>query len=217
MGVGAERHKSRHRARLAAGLLVAGLLLASCSDQRFTYVKSSEANAFLRLPNRWTLFEQSELATPASPASSSGGESVVWQVAFDAAPNPSLEHVLDHPADHPAGFATVRKLTAEQRDSISLASLRNLVVQVDRLVEQQGEDALEYRRNDVLVQGSLHGARNVFTVKLPDGFVTFDQTALFEPRRRLLYLLVVGCKANCYSQNERVIEQVVSSWTVKEA
>ncbi|MDQ4143597.1 MAG: hypothetical protein M3198_07615, partial [Actinomycetota bacterium] len=179
MGVGAERKQGLRGGRVAAGLLAAGLLLASCSGRpQFTYVKSSEGNAFLRLPSSWTLFEQSELGASAGPASSPTGDTVLWQVAFDAGPKPSIEHVLDDPADHPAGFATVRKLTPLQRDSVSLVSLRNLVVQVDSIVEREGEDALEYRRNDVLVEGSLHGARNVFTVKLQDGFVTFDQTAL---------------------------------------
>ncbi len=196
--------------------MVAGMVLTSCARPEFTYVKSSEGPAFFKLPSSWTLYKEDRLVAAQREDASSRDAAVIWQVAFDAAPRPSLDHVLENPAQHPAGFAAIRTLTPGQRDVVSLASLRNLVIQVDRLAQEEGERAVDYKLNKVLVEHGVHGARNVFTVRLDGGYVTFDQTALFDPSRRLLYLFVVACEANCYEQNAKVIEQVVSSWTVRE-
>lgn len=197
-------------------MVVGSLVFTSCSGPEFTYVKSSEARAFFKLPSSWTLYNQDRLEAVQGGQAPRQDGAVVWQVAFDAAPRPSLDHVLENLAEHPTGFAAIRSLTPRERDTVSLASLRNLVIQVDRLAQQRGEDAVEFKLNKILVEPGVHGTRDVFTVRLAEGYVTFDQTALLDPSRRLLYLFVVACEANCYERNQRVIELVVSSWTVEE-
>ena len=63
----------------------------------------------------------------------------------------------------------------------------------------------------------MRGSRLVNNVRGSDGtFVTFDQTALLDKRTRLIYLLVVTCDADCYVKNQKTINSVVDSWTVKE-
>ena len=49
-----------------------------------------------------------------------------------------------------------------------------------------------------------------------DPFTRFTQIAAVDSNVQSLYLLVIGCAATCYDQNQHAIEEVLDSWTLKE-
>ena len=194
------------------------MLLAACAGSGFTYVKSSETNTFFKVPKSWRLFEEREVFAAEggalSPQRAQAAQASQWLMAFDGDPRPSLDHILEVMPRHPAGFAKVRLLSPVERDTYSLASIRNAVFPIDRLSKEGEGEVLS--KEDVALDNGLHGSRIVFNVKRGDEFMTVNQTGLIDPETRLLYLFLVGCEAGCYTKNQSLIQQVVSSWTIKE-
>jgi len=212
----------RGRAGLRAWWLALPLALAAvveaCGTSGYTYVKNSTTHTYFKIPSSWKLFHQDEIldSQPGlSPQQRDRSRKAQWLVAFDAAHQPSLTHVLEQSSKQPVGFAQVRALTADEHQNYSLAALRNEVIPLDQL--SQTPDAVDPISEKELVQGGLRGSRLVNNVRGTDGsFVTFDQTALLDKRTKLIYLLVVTCDADCYVKNQKTINSVVDSWTVKE-
>jgi len=202
------------------GIVCLAIVLAGCGSPKYHYVKSTSDQTFVRVPREWTLFDEDQLlrVSDESPEAKAQFKRLSWSVAFDAAPKPSLDHVLSD-AGHPTGLVQVRTLLPEQRDSFSLADLRTLLLPFDPLADdaqQEGEvemlDVREVRR-----PGGLHGSELLINLKTDDGqLVKWRQVALVDSGVRKVHVLAVSCSTDCYNQNEKVIDQVVTSWKVKE-
>jgi hypothetical protein len=201
-------------------VVVLGVVLDGCGSPKYHYVKSTSDQTFVRVPRNWTLYDEDELlrVSDESPEAKAQFKQMSWSVAFDAAPTPSLDHVLSD-AGHPTGLVQVRTLLPEQRDTFSLADLRTLLLPFDPLAEdaqQEGEveviDAREVHR-----PGGLHGSELLINLKTDDGErVKWRQVALVDSGLRKVHVLAVSCSTACYNQNEKVIDKVVTSWKVKE-
>ena len=183
----------------------------------------NEAKTFFKVPQDWTVYEQTDvfqaLSPNPSPAQIEQLELTRWARGFDADPDPSNTHILNPTTDHPWGFASVRELNEEEREAVSLTTLENAVFRVDALEEQDATAVNELETEDIVLEDGTHGRRVVYDVKLPGApaTMTFSQTALVDPPTEHLYLFVVGCSAGCYRRNQEAIEEVVGSWTIKES
>lgn len=210
----------RHlRLSLVGGTLVSLLLLGACTSS-YTYVKNSSVKTYFKVPNEWRLFDENEIfksqISGLSPQGEAAAKASIWMVAFDAAPRASLDHFFSGASPYPAGFAQVRQLSEEQRDSISLGAIRNTIFPLNQL-QVQDPTSVEFLENqDIVLSGGIHGIRTVFNVRLGDTFYTANQTGLINPQTSLLYLFVIGCEAKCYLNHKRTIDEIVKSWTVKE-
>jgi hypothetical protein len=139
-------------------------------------------------------------------------------VAFDGDPKPSIDHVLSDAADHPAGFARVRLLHPDERETYSLSSLRAEFLPDDPFtLESQTPGVEVIDVEEVSRPGGFHGEHVI--VNLPregGGHVTINQVALVDSRTERVYALAVACSTTCYKAHRRTIEAVIDSWTVKE-
>ena len=200
----------------ATSAALAATLLAACSSG-YRYVKNSSARTYFKVPSAWKLYNEDTIfraqSKDVSPEQAAASKSSQWIVAFDGAARPSLAHVLNERSSAPMGFARVRTLSADERDTFSLASLRNEVNSLDDLSATGDVEPLSSK--EIAQSGGLHGTRLIDNVRQNGVWVTFDQTALVDSGTRTLYLLVVGCEARCYLAHRKVIDQVVDSWTVK--
>jgi hypothetical protein len=201
---------------VCAGVLV--LALTGCTGSGFQYVSSSETNTVFKVPEDWTLYNEDDVfefrPPDLSPQQEAANRASQWIMAFDGAEPPSLEHLFAQSSTEPAGYAKVRVLSDEERDTYSLRSLRNEEFEIDRLAKQQRIELIS--DDDLALENGFAGSRVVFNVRQGDSFVTVNQTALVDSQTRVLYLFLIGCDADCYSNNEEVISEVVSSWTIKE-
>lgn len=195
------------------------LSASACEGSGYSYISNPSTKTYFRVPEAWGLFEQNEMMSAGSPAislESLQSASDLWVVAFDAAPSPDLDHVLATSSRHPTGYALVRPLTEEERDTYSLASLRNEVIPLDRLEEADGRvEAVS--EEDIELESGAHGSRLVNKIKVGEEFFTLDQTGLVDSGTHRVYVLVIGCKAACYEANKAVIDQVADSWTIEES
>jgi hypothetical protein len=201
---------------VSAGVLA--LLLTGCAGSGFQYVSSSETNTVFKVPEDWTLYNEDDVfefrPPDLSPQQEAANRASQWIMAFDGAEPPSLEHLFAESSEKPAGYAKVRVLSDEERDTYSLRSLRNEEFDIDRLVKEQRIELI--RDDDLALENGFAGSRVIFNVRQGDGFVTVNQTALVDSQTRVLYLFLIGCDADCYANNQEVISEVVSSWTIKE-
>jgi hypothetical protein len=207
----------RHVTPLGGVVVGALLLLLGCQGSGFAYVQSPARDTFFKVPEGWELFDEQDLSGDSLKPSFDmfAGDGGPWTVAFDAAPDPSVDNVLDAASMHPAGYALVRQLTEDERDTYSLTSLRNEVIPIDRLAQTDGAIE-EVSEEDISQNGGLRGARLVNNLKVGDEYYTIDQTGVLDKDGGKIFLLVIGCKAVCYEENRKVIEQVADSWTIKE-
>jgi hypothetical protein len=203
---------------LGAAAGVVALFLAACSGSGFQYVASEETNTVFKVPEDWTLYDEDDVfrfrAPDVSPQQEAANRASQWIMAFDAAEPPSLEHLFAEGSSEPAGYAKVRVLSDEERDTYSLRSLRNEEFPIDRLVEEQRIELIS--DDEITLDNGASGLRIVFNVRQGSDFVTVNQTALVDSQTRVLYLFLIGCDADCYASNRETISEVVSSWTIKE-
>ena len=207
------------RRRLFALAVAVAVVSSACTGSGFAYLQNTETKTYFKIPQEWEVFDQRDLA------GGDGGFSIdlfqatsseEWTVAFDASPKPSVENVLDVSSDHPAGLARVRPLTPEERDTYDLESLQNEIVPIDQLEQQ--EDALTVLSEDeIVLEDGLHGTRTIYEVRVAGGLFTLDQTALFDTSTGRVYVLVIGCRSECYEENEAMIDEGADSWTIKES
>ena len=212
--------KAHGRGATAVSLVAAALvLLTACAGSGFTYVKSSANNTYFKVPNDWRVFDKDQVLgltgtnKTSRPAPDPG---LKYLAVFDADPKPSLEHDLQT-ATAPFGVVKVRELSPEERDTFSLAALRNEVIPIDDILQQEvGQIELVTQPKSIVKSHGLHGSRLVYSVVTQDGSFTVDQTGLVDAGTRTLYFFIVGCESQCFAQNRRTISEVADSWTIKE-
>ena len=205
--------------RLCGAALGSLLLLSACTSS-YTYIKNSSVKTYFKVPNDWRVFDENEIfktqMSGLSPQGEAAAKSSIWMVAFDASPKASLSHFFTGDSPYPQGFAQVRQLSDEQKDSISLASIRNTVFPLNQLQTQDPTSVEFLKSDDLVLAGGIHGNRIIFNVRLGDTFYTVNQTGLVNPQSSRLYLFIIGCEAHCYLKDMRTIDEIVKSWTVKE-
>lgn len=211
--------------RRAALVAVAGLVLAGCGAPEFQYAAEQPGSVpagtvYFKVPQGWTPFPAAAIA--AAEKQWSGGDdpglivaATAWQEAYDAAADPSLDHVLGRTTpDHPVVYASLRSLYTEEQAGATRDALRDMLVPVST-----AGSGVTIRTDQDVAQGGAQGVHLVFSYAPSPGQPeeTIDQTAYLSDGTDAVYLLVVRCTSTCYDQNQDAIEAVTSSYTIQEA
>ncbi|WP_214412854.1 hypothetical protein [Sphaerisporangium fuscum] len=220
---------------IATAMVVAAMAagLTGCGGADFTYVMGDDGQSYFKVPASWRKVDQAALdqrvfGDPNS-ATARLRKRLSWTVAYDAFSRPSADHLLDATggSDQPFVFAMVSKLTASERDKMSLDGLRNaamLPVAVGADVRQQLEQMptypyknFELLSDEVLPpEDGVRGVHVVYNFKVLGGPVqTFDQTAYLAADGTRVSVLLIRCSATCYRQRGQEIERVARSFKVK--
>jgi hypothetical protein len=205
-------------------ILATALSLAACAGPSYTYVSSASTRTYFRVPSRWRLFTKQQLLVAANlQDSAQASNSFPFLAGYDAAPRPSIDHVLALSTipQYPVMMARVVRLSASGHDQLSVSALRNSVYPVDQAIQNDAADILSYK--EVVLSGGYHGVRMVYNLSL-EGNLTIAagnqvmrvaQVSLVDPATSLLYVLLVRCSAQCYKSNQTAIDQITSSFTVR--
>jgi len=212
------------RRALLGAFLTGAVLFSSCGGSGFIYVGTDTDRAYFKVPGNWTKFNKQQvlvaIGLDLSPDSQSRFR---YLVGYDSDPNPSIDHVANplNPPTYPAVLAWVRKLDVIDRQTFSLTSMRNAFYPVDQWGQDHRAELLSSK--DLALPGGFHGAQIVYDVS--NGNYSLDagnlvlrvaQIGLLDAQTNLFYLFVVRCVADCYSQNQSLIDQIVNSYIVKE-
>jgi hypothetical protein len=212
---------------------VLALFVSACTGSGYHYVKDSKDGAYLKVPDKWKLYSESEFyAHPPpdlSPQDVRDIKKITWVVGFDASPQPSVKNVVKLATDHPTGFARVRPLTRSEHDAFSLQATRRLFVSIDAYVDAGLGKIVEGK--DFSRPGGFHGEHVIVDIPVDKKgnpvedpsvdpnkvrLATIDQTVITDRDTKTLYVLFVSCSAHCYDKNKGAIKTLVDSWTVRE-
>jgi hypothetical protein len=207
------------------GVLIVAATAAGCGAPQFTYVSDSSANTFFKVPFGWHRISDVSLAAQfKSPGSAPGQAAGTWDIAYDAADAPAAVHLFSPKATKPFVFAFVIPLNPAASRSLSNDGLRDVLLPVTmagRLAAEQSSafplTHFHLLRDAVVEPGQgVHGVSDTFEYTYPGGITdTFGKVALTNSDKSRLYVLMVHCRAVCYSENRDQIETIMSSFTVR--
>ncbi|MDA8027102.1 MAG: hypothetical protein M0T78_11305 [Actinomycetota bacterium] len=212
---------------LLLGSASAAFIASSCGLSPysfFNYSNSSGADMYFKVPQSWSNFGPKDVySTPQMTLSASQLASIEtgnWATVFTAQRATSLSSLTGIFAGAPFGISQATKLSASQRDSFSLATLRKLLLPVDPLSSSNSASGVTYASqsyNEFVTPNGMRGSRMVVYVK-QSGKPTavLDQVAEVDANTNWVYLIGVGCDLTCFNSNKSTIQTIVSSWSVKE-
>lgn len=214
----------RNRKILIMLLSVAiGTTLSACGSSQ-QYAGSKSDGAFFTVPKGWFQISNSELNKEEAKTTDQDSldrlSMVTYQVGYSAKKKVSPEQVfLLDPTDHPVVFARFRDLFPEERNSISLNSLRNIILPVTDLLDGTMENTRNFQLIDdqEVVDKGGRGVNLIYSFDFKGINETINQTALYSNDQSKIYLLIARCTTKCYNKNAKEITKIVESFTVRGA
>ena len=212
-----------NRTKALLAILASSLVLTACSASQ-QYAGSKNDGAFFAIPIGWYKISNAELNKQEGKTQDQDAldrlSMVTYQVGFSAAKKVTPEQVfrLD-PTDTPVIFARFRDLFPEERNSISLNSLRNVILPVTDLLEGNIENTRNFQLIDdqEVVDKGGRGVNLIYSFDFEGVNETINQTALYSTDKSKIYLLIARCTTECYNKNIDQIEKIVKSFTVRGA
>jgi hypothetical protein len=232
----------RRRWHALGAVVLCVAVAGACSKSEFRYVSNSSINTYLKVPADWEVYEHDDLVDAEISAARQANQpsSLIdvlinrqfqWRMAFDGDPRPSVEHTLSL-AEEPVVEVSVRVLDPDEHDQVSLAALRNVIVNYDEMKAQAqqdltgrgvgiaGESTTTFRPID---EAELHYDDGVRGIRLryvlrPNAqspFYAFDQTTLVDSKAERLYVLLIRSGEAQFLQNNRLFTEIAKSFTVK--
>ncbi len=208
--------------RITAAAL-ALVMLSACTPSK-QYAGSKDDGAFFAVPNDWTKISTTALNKEESKTTDQASldrlSMVTYQVGFTKAKKMSAREVfmLD-PTDQPVVFARFRDLFLEERNSISLNSLRDIILPVTQYLDGTKVNDRNFQLLDdqeVLEKGGK-GVNLLYSFDYNGVSETINQVALYSNDQNKIYLFVIRCSTTCYNKNIDEIDQIVKSFTVRGA
>ncbi|MCU1489447.1 MAG: hypothetical protein JWM85_852 [Acidimicrobiaceae bacterium] len=220
--------RNRHRppkARLAAVGLAASLpiVLTGCLSTGFAYFthhSSDNTQLYFKLPSRWKTFDSAQVIEATNGKLSRSQiktiEAGAWLLYFSASSKTKLKDVGNPGSRQPEGEAFARQLGTSERDTMSLSALRQTFLGTDPLSSTSNQfNVLSY--NEFTKSGGIRGSKMVVDISGKNGLVTtFGQVVAVDPQTNWLFGIELSCRASCWGPNTGLINQILTSWTVKE-
>ncbi len=222
--------------------MVSLVFLAGCGDSKFRYESNSSSNTYFKVPKEWKKFDHDELVSAELAAARQANQpsSLIdvlvnrefqWRVAYDGDPQPSVEHTLSLAAE-PVVEVSVRELEREEREQVSLAALRNVIIDYDEQKEMaqqalsgaavgvNGTTTTNFRPIDEEELNQPDGVRGVRLryVLRPNPnspFFAFDQTTLVDAKAERLYVLLIRSGESQFLKYNALFTEIAKSFTVK--
>ncbi|HJV09596.1 MAG TPA: hypothetical protein VJ653_07935 [Acidimicrobiales bacterium] len=218
------------------------VLAAACSKSDFRYVSNADIGTYLKVPAEWEEYDQDDLVGAEIDAARQANQptSLIdvlinrqfqWRAAYDGDPNPSVEHTLSL-AVEPVVEVSVRSLDADEHDQVSLAALRNVIVNYDEM-KAEAQSGLSGRgmglgtestntfrpidEEELHLDDGVRGVRLRYVLR-PDPsspFYAFDQTTLVDSKSERLYVLLIRSGEAQFLQHNQLFTEIAKSFTVK--
>jgi hypothetical protein len=226
---------------LSAAVLTLALA-GACGDSEYRYVSNSSINTYLKVPAEWQEFKHDDLVgaeisaarlanQPSSLIDVLVNRKFQWRVAFDGDPRPSVEHTLGL-AEEPVAEVSVRALEPDEHDQVSLAALRNVLVNYDEMKKKAeeeldgkalgigGESTTTFRpidEEELHYEGGVRGVRIRYVLRPNETspFYAFDQTTLVDSKAERLYVLLIRSGEAQFLRDNQLFTEIAKSFTVK--
>ena len=206
--------------RIAAATL-AMAMLSACTPSK-QYAGSKEDGAFFSVPNGWTKVSMQALNKVESKSSNQQDldrlSMVTYQVGFSKAKTITPKDIfLIEPTEQPVLYARFRDLFPEERNAISLNTLRNIILPVTDYVDGTKANDRNFQLFDdqeVNEKGGK-GVNLLYSFDYNGVNETVNQSALYSNDQNKIFLLIIRCSTVCYNKNIDEIDAIVKSFTVR--
>lgn len=208
--------------RITAATL-ALVMLSACTPSK-QYAGSKTDGAFFSVPNGWTKISTEALTKEESKSTNQNDldrlAMVTYQVGFTKAKKMSARKVfMLEPTDQPVLFARFRDLFPEERNSISLNSLRDIILPITQYQDGSKVNDRNFQLFDdqEIVEKGGKGVSLLYSFDYNGVNETVNQVALYSSDQNKIYLFIIRCSTTCYNKNIDEIDEIVKSFTVRGA
>ena len=198
-------------------------MLSACTPSK-QYAGSKEDGAFFAVPNGWTKVSQTALKKVESKNSNQDDldrlSMVTYQIGFSKSKKITPREVfLIEPTDQPVLYVRFRNLFPEERNAISLNTLRNIILPVTEYLDGTRANDRNFQLFDdqEIVEKGGKGVNLLYSFDYNGVNETVNQVALFSNDQSKIYLFIIRCSTVCYNKNIDEIDQIVKSFTVRGA
>jgi hypothetical protein len=199
------------------------LLLGACAPSK-QYEGSKSDGVFYAVPNGWHRVDSKILAKEESKNASQDAldrlSMVTYQMGFTKAKSISPRDVfMLKPTDQPVLYVRFRDLFPEERNAISLNTLRNIIFPVTDLLDgtiTNDRNFQLYDDQEVIEKGG-RGVNLLYSFDYEGINETVNQVALYSNDQSKIYLFIIRCSTVCYKKNVDEIDKIVKSFTVRGA
>jgi hypothetical protein len=199
------------------------LLLGACAPSK-QYEGSKSDGVFYAVPNGWHRVDSKILAKEESKNASQDAldrlSMVTYQMGFTKAKSISPRDVfMLKPTDQPVLYVRFRDLFPEERNAISLNTLRNIILPVTDLLDgtiNNDRNFQLYDDQEVIEKGG-RGVNLLYSFDYEGINETVNQVALYSNDQSKIYLFIIRCSTVCYKKNVDEIDKIVKSFTVRGA
>jgi hypothetical protein len=139
---------------------------------------------------------------------------------FDGSAKPAPGNVAANYPKALVGETNVFALNGSDNDGMSQGQARQIVFGFDPLSADPGTPA----KFEIVSAVALRPVKGVtgyrVVVNVPDNpaspkqWKTVDGSSLFDPAIHRLYTFTLVCESTCYRQNQRLIDEIATSWRV---
>ncbi len=196
---------------VALAVLLAGLFTACAGTQA---VVSRSQHLYVSLPASWKVYNERQLAQTQAFQSLGVSAPPPFLAGASGSPRPHAADVFTR-SSYPWAVILAEPLSADQRSSMSLLSLNDILVPVDQL-SSEGIPVQTLTQPELLVNGAMRGTLDSIEIGLPSpiGEVDYDQETWANSATNKVWLLLVGCSPRCFQAQHSAITHIVSSFYV---
>ncbi|MFM8621010.1 MAG: hypothetical protein ACKOCL_03205 [Candidatus Nanopelagicaceae bacterium] len=202
---------------------IALLLLSACAPSK-QYEGRKSDGVFYAVPNGWHRVDDKALTKEESKNASQDAldrlSMVTYQMGFTKAKSISPRDVfMLKPTDQPVLYVRFRDLFPEERNAISLNTLRNIILPVTDLLDgtiNNDRNFQMYDDQEVIEEGG-RGVNLLYSFDYEGINETVNQVALYSNDQSKIYLFIIRCSTDCYKKNVDEIDKIVKSFTVRGA
>jgi hypothetical protein len=208
--------------RIAAAT-IALVMLSACTPSK-QYEGSKSDGAFFTVPNGWQKVDGTALnkveAKNANQDELDRLSMVTYQVGFTKAKKIDPKDIfLLEPTKDPVLYVRIRDLFPEERNAISLNTLRNLVLPITDYLDGTipNDRKFELYDDQEINEVGGRGVSLLYSFDYNGVNETVNQVALMSNDQNKIYVFIIRCSTECYNKNIDEIDEIVNSFTVKGA
>ena len=197
------------------------VMLSACTPSK-QYEGSKSEGVFFAIPNGWTKIDGNELAKEESKSANQNDidrlAMVGYQAGFSKLKKLTARDVfMLQPTAEPVLYVRIRDLFPEERNAISLNTLRNIILPVTEYVDGSRSNDRNFQLIDdqEVVEKGGRGVLLEYSFDYNGTNETVKQAALYSNDQNKIYLFILRCSTVCFNKNVATIDEIVKSITVK--
>ncbi|MDA8303197.1 MAG: hypothetical protein M0005_17050 [Actinomycetota bacterium] len=203
-------------AGLVGSLAVLAGLLGGCSPSA-TYLGTAGQGFYYKVPKHWDTFSSTALHNLGLPTTAQASQLQAQGASYPVYANfvTGVKHLGKQgiSGPHPWAFGLVMNLASTDQAGLSLSSLQDEVFNVSG-ASQAGALVRPLFPSKVVVKGALRGTRVAYEINAGASSLAFEQEALVNSPTNKVWVLVAGCSPSCFQAHRRLINSIISTFTV---